>query len=486
MRLGIDFGTTRTVVAVCDHGNTPVVGFEGPDGTTHDHIPTLVARRGDELRYGWHAAAVLGDEGWHGLRSFKRLLSGAEARPGRTVELGDREVSLHELITGFLVHVREQLQTASNAPGIDEGPHECFVAVPAGASSQQRFATLAAFRAAGFSVVGMLNEPSAAGIEYAHRYGKTLTSARQEVLVYDLGGGTFDASRVSMAEGRHEVVRHVGLTDFGGSDFDEVLLDLALASAGCPRPKDDTALLEHVREQKEGLTPNSRKVLVELDDDTVVTLQTSHLYAACSPLVERSVAVLGELLDDEAEAQLAGVYVVGGASELPVVARTLRERFGRRVKRSAYASASIAVGLALALDGQAPQVDEQLSRSFGVFREWAGGDDVVFDAILTPEHRRGSEPRVRRYRAVHNVGWLRFVECDHVADGVPDGDVTPYAELRFPYDPALEGADLASVPVRRLGEGPVIEERYDVDELGMVHVTITNLESGFALQHALG
>jgi len=485
MRLGIDFGTTRTVVAVCDHGNTPVVGFEGPDGTTHDHIPSLVALRGDELRYGWHAAAVVGEAGWSSLRAFKRLLSGTDAHPQRTVDLGGRALGLHDLMVGFLTHVRDQLETASNAPGVDAGPHEVFVAVPAGASSQQRFATLEAFRGAGFMVQGMLNEPSAAGIEYAHRYGKTLTSQRQEVLVYDLGGGTFDASRVLMADGRHEVVGHVGLGDFGGCDFDEVLLDLALASAGIPRPKETTALLEHVREQKEGLSPNTRKVLVELDDEHIVTLQTSHLYAACSPLVERSIQALETLLGEGSDASLAGVYVVGGASELPVVARTLKERFGRRVKRSAYASASIAVGLALALDGQAPELDETLSRSFGVFREWQGGDDVVFDAILTPEHRRDGQPKVRRYRAVHNIGHLRYVECDHVEHGVPDGDVTPFAELRFPYDKALQGADLDAVAVQRIGQGPVIEERYDVDAHGMVHVTITNLESGFAVERAL-
>mgnify|MGYP000324006403 CR=1 FL=1 len=485
MRLGIDFGTTRTVVAACDRGNTPVVSFEGPDGSTHDYIPTLAASNGEELRFGWHAAAVLGTPGWQGIRSFKRLLSGARAHPDRRVSLGDHDVSLAELMVGFLRHLDEEL-AESNAPGAGPGPHQVLVAVPAGASSHQRFATLEAFRHAGFEVEGMLNEPTAAGIEYAHRYARTLTSKRTEVLVYDLGGGTFDASRVVMGAERHQVVGHAGLGDLGGSDFDEVLLSLALAAAGGERPIDATALLEHCREQKEGLSPNTRKVLVELDEDTTVTLKTADLYDACTPLIERSVSVLEQLLAEGDESALAGVYVVGGASELPAVARLLRERFGRRVKRSAYASASIAVGLALALDGQAPDVDETLSRAFGVFREWSGGDDIVFDALLSPERRRDGEALVRRYRPVHNVGHLRFVECDHLtAAGEPEGCVTPFAQVHFPYDPSLQGADLAQVAVERTGRGPIIEERYEIDAHGLVHLKITNLDTGFAQEHAL-
>ena len=393
--------------------------------------------------------------------------------------------SVASLVEGFLAHLREQLVHHSNAPSGAEGPIEAMVAVPAGASSAQRFVTLAAFRAAGFDVRGLLNEPSAAGVEYAHRYSKSLTKARQEVLVYDLGGGTFDASRVSMADGAHAVVGHVGLNRLGGHDFDAILLDLALAAAGRPRPSDPTALLEHCREQKEGITPNTRKVLVEIDADSTVQIAAADYFAACAPLIQRTLDAVGPLgsADDPA---LAGVYVVGGASDLPVVARMLKERFGAKVKRSAYSSASIAVGLALALDGQGPALTDTLSRTFGVFREAGGGEDIVFDAILTPDRPLDGAALVRRYRAVHNVGHFRFVECDHLTDGAPDGDVTPFAELRFPYDSALADADLGGVAVELLGAGPVVEERYAVDAAGLVHVRITNLDTGYTVERALG
>ena len=69
----------------------------------------------------------------------------------------------------------------------------------------------------------MLNEPSAAGFEYTHRHRNTLTSKREHVVVYDLGGGTFDASLVRMSRPAHEVVATAGINRLGGDDFDDVL-----------------------------------------------------------------------------------------------------------------------------------------------------------------------------------------------------------------------------------------------------------------------
>src|SRR6185369_17904370 len=88
------------------------------------------------------------------------------------------------------------------------------------------------------------------------------------------------------------------------------------------------------------------------------------------------------------EDALAGIYVVGGASALPVVSRVLRERFGRRVHRSPYPSAAIAMGLAIAVDEDAGfELSDRLSRHFGVFREGRGGQEVVFDPIFSRDTR---------------------------------------------------------------------------------------------------
>jgi molecular chaperone DnaK (HSP70) len=490
VRLGIDFGTTRTVVAVCDRGNTPVVGFETGDGGVVDHWPTMLAVHGRKRVHGWDAVAKVGVRGWTVHRSLKRLL--ASARHDDRVRVGRDDASLLEVITGFLLALRDDLLHRSNlpVPFVEGEPLEAMIAVPAGASSAQRFLMMEAFRAAGFTVVGLWNEPSAAGVEYAHRYRKTLTATREDVLVYDLGGGTFDVSLVRMGDGSHEVVGHVGDNQLGGDDFDAALLSLALRQAG----RDEAALdeqarahlLEHCRAQKERIVPASRKVVVELDEQTAVTVTTADYYAACEPLVARSLAVVERVLpsaDDGALDRLAGVYVTGGASDLPVVARRLKDVFGAKVKRSAYATASTAVGLALAFE-DAPRMRERFARTFGVFREREGGADVAFDPILTPDTPAGA-PLVRRYRPVHNVGLFRYAECARLEAGLPVGDLLPWGVFRFPFDAALQGGDaLDAVSVRRLdGRGPLVEERYEVRPDGLVEVRITDVESGFQRSH---
>ena len=199
MRLGIDFGTTRTVVACCDRGNYPVVGFRDADDNPIDWFPSVIAARKDELRFGFAAEAVADDPTWTLLRSFKRLLCGPEAAPGRTIALGETRWSVAELCARYLGAMREALPE-------DDASWEAVVAVPANAHGTQRFLTLDAFRRAGFTVRALVNEPSAAGFEYTHRYRSTLSSKREHVVVYDLGGGTFDASLVRMRGGHHEAV----------------------------------------------------------------------------------------------------------------------------------------------------------------------------------------------------------------------------------------------------------------------------------------
>src|SRR5580692_8656273 len=167
MKLGIDFGTTRIVAATADRGNYPLVGFEAPDGQTREWFPPLVALRGAEHRFGWSAWAVQGDRGWTVVRSLKRLLK--RAGPTTQLELDGGAISLMELAAELLSAFRQQLRQASTL-SLDRGETlEAMIGVPANANSNQRFLTGEAFRAAGFHALGMLDEPSAASVEFGHR-----------------------------------------------------------------------------------------------------------------------------------------------------------------------------------------------------------------------------------------------------------------------------------------------------------------------------
>jgi len=182
------------------------------------------------------------------------------------------------------------------------------------------------------------------------------------------------------------------------------------------------------------------------------------------------------------------------------VSRIVRERFGRRVHRSPHPAAATAIGLAIAAaaedQGEGVVVDERFTRHFGVFREADAGGRVTFDGIFekgTPMPRLGEAPLVARrvYRAAHNVGHFRFVESGSLDDhGDPKGDITPHAEIVFPFDRAmsLQGAMATEgvLPIQRLpGDGPLIEEKYEVDAAGVIAVTITDLEAGRGARYVL-
>jgi molecular chaperone DnaK (HSP70) len=511
VRLGIDLGTTRTVVAYADRGNYPVVDFVDEAGDSRGFIPSLVAERSGELRFGFDAAAVASDPSFAPLRSFKRLLSGAEANPTQTVRVGSTELGLTDLLGRFLSHVREALRTRSNLGKKMDHAREVSVAigVPANAFAAQRLMTLEAFRRAGFVVRAIVNEPSAAGFEYTHRHSSTVTSRRDAVVVYDLGGGTFDASLVRVAGRHHEVLGTAGINRLGGDDFDAVLSELALGSLGLALYNFPIGVAERWLEQcrivKEALNPSSRKVTLDLEallglsaPKPEVSLPTAAFYEACMPLVEQTLDVMAPLISrvegDPELNEIAGLYVVGGGSELPVVGRALRDRFGRRVHRSPYASAAVAIGLAIASDDEGTfQLVDRTARAFSVFRESDTGREVVLDpiferdAVLPPV----GEPleRTRTYHAAHNIGHYRFFECSAVDEsGKPRGDMALCGDALFPFDPALLGArDLASVPVDRLGrEGPRIVEYYALDHNGIVHVRIVNADAGYERSYEVG
>jgi molecular chaperone DnaK (HSP70) len=386
-------------------------------------------------------------------------------------------------------------------------PLQAVLGVPANANTNQRFMTADAFRRAGFDVLGLLNEPSAASIEFAHRERRSSSSRPRRLLVYDLGGGTFDASLVEFGAESHAVIAAEGISTLGGDDFDEILAGLALQSAGL---EDEIAgmtqaevfrLDDECRIKKEALSPNSRKIPVDLEHVRPgwpdVTVAVSDYYERCLPPLEETIAAVEDLLAaHSADQPVETLYVTGGASELPLVARTLRERFGRRVKRSAYTRSATAIGLAIQADNTGEfRLKERFSRYFGVWREADEGRSVVFDPLFekgTPLPEAGGAPLVirRRYQAVHNIGHFRYLECSHRdSDGRPSGDITVWDEIRFPFDPALaESGDGSSAEVNRCGVegGNEIEEEYSCDAGGAVAVTISNIRAGYERRYRLG
>ena len=516
MRLGIDFGTTRTVVSGALGGRYPVMCFD-VGGVFRDHLPGAAAVTGDgALVFGWEARALLAERPTEAVRSIKRAITGLapdEIVPG----LERTGVTALELVTGYLAALRRAIVEQGNLDIHPGEPLEVTIAVPANASSQQRYLTLEAFTRAGFEVQALLNEPTAAAIEFAHRNAAGLgpRSPKRYVVVYDLGGGTFDTAAVSLEGRRFTLLASEGLQRLGGDDFDAVILELALAKAGVSdlslASVERAALLDLCREAKETLKPTSRRLLIDptavgaaaiLGRDPIV-LDVAEIYAQSQPLVDHTLELVDTLfahlvergIDPESSRELGGLYLVGGSTAFPAVARALRARHGRKIQLAPEPHASTAVGLAVAGDPAAHVfVREAPTRHLGVWREAAEGRDKVFDLILSKDTAAPPEGGAmvveRSYHPRHTVGHLRFLECAALdPDQQPAGDVTPLDRVVFPYDPALaEAKDLSQreVEANAALEAEEIREVYTYAADGTVTIAIENRTHGYRRSFVLG
>jgi hypothetical protein len=315
---------------------------------------------------------------------------------------------------------------------------------------------------------------------------------------------------VCLAGDTHTVVASAGLSDVGGDDFDDILAELALA--GVPGSAAERAsltaaeqfrLLDECRERKESLSPNSRKLTIDLDRVREgwgeVSVPVSAFYEGCRQLIDRTADVVEQLLGPDSVGDAGPVetlYVTGGGSELPAVGRVLKERFGRSVRRSSYMRSATAIGLAIGADTRSGyRLRDRFTRHFGVWREAESGSRVAFDVLFPcglglpapgePPHRA-----VRSYAPAHNIGCFRYVEASHLdANGEPVGDLTFWDEIRFPFDPRLRDvADLSLIPVERSDEAAQcqVEEEYWCDAGGALKVAISNCSAGYSREFRLG
>ncbi|HEX6765566.1 MAG TPA: Hsp70 family protein, partial [Polyangiaceae bacterium] len=323
--------------------------------------------------------------------------------------------------------------------------------------------------------------------------------------------GTFDTSAVSLVDRRFELLATEGIGRLGGDDFDERLLELAsrVGRISTSRVSAVTRarLLDVCRQAKESLGGSTRKLVLDfggvLPGTAPVTLDREAVNVACEPLVERTLELLERVLervrehgiDPENPRELGGIYLVGGATGFPLVQRLLRDRYKRKVLIAPHAHAATAVGLAMAADPEAGVlVREAVTRHFGVWRESEAGRSKVFDPILhkgeLPGERANDIEIERSYRPVHAVGRLRFLECTELgSDGAPHGDLTPWCDILFPYDPSLaERGDLSSVPPeQRLSDmGEEIVERYRYGRDGSISIAIENRTRGYSRRYVLG
>jgi molecular chaperone DnaK len=387
------------------------------------------------------------------------------------VRFAGREFSLQQVAAFILKEMREM---ASQALG--EEVSRAVVTVPAYYNDHQRNAVREAGELAGLHVERIVNEPTAAALAFG--YGKGLD---KRVLVYDLGGGTFDASVMEIQNDVYEVISSGGDTFLGGVDFDGQLMDHLvyrfMERHGFAPPEDRVAwqrIRDAAEETKVALS--GREVAVAhvpylckdrqgRDVDLQVDVSRVELEGLTEQLVDRSIAVAMEVLAAKGlgGSEVEEVLLVGGQSRMPLVWRKVREAFGKDGNKAVHPDEAVALGAAL-LGESADRVDsvvliDVLAMGIGV--GLPGGRM----ATLLP---RNSRLPVKK---AHEVGTTRDGQGE-IELHVFQGDSPKAAECEY-----LGAVTVGGLPARPRGEVRVSVE-FAVGAEGILAITARDLASG--------
>ncbi len=326
--LGIDLGTTNSLVGVVDSGFPILLADENGSRST----PSAVCFAEDgTITVGAVALRQRALHPMHTITSVKRLIG---RRPGEggwvpPYVLSDLKTSPVEVSAEILKHLKAVAERA-----LEQSVSQAVITVPAYFNDAQRNATKRAGELAGLEVLRILSEPTAAALAYGlDKFGE-----HQKVAVYDLGGGTFDISVLEMRDGTFQVLSTAGDTQLGGDDLDRMLA--AFIAERLNLPANDIRVLEAAETVKKRLSVDETAAFNGLD------ITRADLEKIARPWIERTrMHCLRALSDAKIKLdQLDEIILVGGSTRMPLVRDYVRELFGREPNTSQNPDEAIALG----------------------------------------------------------------------------------------------------------------------------------------------
>lgn len=467
--IGIDLGTTNSCVAVIE-GDTPTV-ITSKEG--YRTTPSVVAfTKSKELIVGDAAkrqAAVNSDRT---IFSIKRHM-GTDYRK----KIDGKYYTPQEISAFILMKLKEDAEDFLGQPVTD-----AVVTVPAYFTDAQRQATKDAGKIAGLNILRIINEPTSAALAYGLDNGMA-----QKVLVYDLGGGTFDVSVIDIGDNVIEVLVTSGDNHLGGDDFDERIVNYLVEqfkiSDGINLSKDVSAM-QRLREEAEkakkelssSVTTNINLPFIAMSKDGPhhidITLSRQTFNELTADLVDRTITPVENALHDAglSKTDINMVLLVGGSTRIPAVADKVRQLMGKEPSRNLNPDECVALGAAV----QGGKLGNQLQAGS------AASEIILMDVTpmsLSIETMGGIASRlIERNTTIPTRHSQIFTTAGNFQTSV---DIKVFqGERKFTRDNKLLGNFRLNGIKRAMAGVPQIEVTFDIDVNGIVNVSAKDLGTG--------